>query len=77
MRISQTGANGKVKIVEVKAYGAVFVAQLAKNLPDYAIINADNYYWFATAMYIDQCDWSRGTCAHSTATTSVSARSNN
>ncbi|KAL4861389.1 hypothetical protein BDV12DRAFT_204059 [Aspergillus spectabilis] len=49
-----------------------------------AIINADSYTWFAHAMYLDSCDWSRGFCAdaadaadaEAAGTAAITARSN-
>ncbi|PKX88626.1 uncharacterized protein P174DRAFT_473398 [Aspergillus novofumigatus IBT 16806] len=42
-----------------------------------AVKNADTYTWFATAMYLDQCDWSRQICAQSASRSTVAKRSNN
>lgn len=41
------------------AYGPALTAVLASSSPDDAAHNADNYRWFATAMYLDSYDWSR------------------
>ena len=41
------------------AYGPVLCGYLAQGNPDTAISNADNYLWFATAMYLSAYDWSR------------------
>ncbi|OGE50200.1 hypothetical protein PENARI_c018G04463 [Penicillium arizonense] len=59
------------------AYGPENVSLLARSSTDFATKNADSYTWFATAMYLDQCDWSRTICAKSTATSTVTARSDN
>ncbi|KAJ5791819.1 uncharacterized protein N7518_008830 [Penicillium psychrosexuale] len=61
----------------VKAYYPTNVARLAIESKTKAIKNADSYAWFATAMYLDQCDWSRMICAQSTSTSTVTRRSNN
>ncbi|OJJ66436.1 hypothetical protein ASPBRDRAFT_201060 [Aspergillus brasiliensis CBS 101740] len=41
------------------AYFPTNVAELAKVSVDDAILNADSYAWFATAMYLPAMDWSR------------------
>ncbi|KAK9424885.1 hypothetical protein SUNI508_13338 [Seiridium unicorne] len=41
------------------AYGPTLGAALALASPNDAVHNADNYRWFATAMYLDGYDWSR------------------
>lgn len=43
----------------VKAYYLTNVAQLTIESKTKALKNADSYAWFATAMYLDQCDWPR------------------
>ncbi|KAJ9480816.1 hypothetical protein VN97_g12710 [Penicillium thymicola] len=48
-------SNGKFEA----AYGAVLTGSLAFADLDKAADNADNYMWFATAMYLPQYDWSR------------------
>ncbi|KAJ6031529.1 hypothetical protein N7540_002261 [Penicillium herquei] len=73
----------KRKVEDVKNNGGVTayfpknVAQLAIESASQAVINADTYAWFATAMYLDQCDWSRLMCAQSTSTSKVTKRSTN
>ncbi|KAF7131077.1 hypothetical protein CNMCM5793_004064 [Aspergillus hiratsukae] len=59
------------------AYFPPNVARLAEESKAKAVKNADTYTWFATAMYLDQCDWSRQICTQSTSTSSVAKRSNN
>lgn len=59
------------------AYFPQNVAQLARESKSKAVKNADSYTWFATAMYLDQCDWSRQICAQSTSTSTIAARSDN
>ncbi|GKZ21567.1 hypothetical protein AbraIFM66951_005227 [Aspergillus brasiliensis] len=44
---------------EKPAYFPNNVAELAKSSVDDAILNADSYAWFATAMYLPAMDWSR------------------
>ncbi|KAJ5972847.1 uncharacterized protein N7479_002765 [Penicillium vulpinum] len=41
----------------VTAYGAILTGSLALADPDQTAENADNYMWFATAMYLSQYDW--------------------
>ncbi|GLA52753.1 hypothetical protein AnigIFM63604_009629 [Aspergillus niger] len=60
-----------------KAYFPSNVAKLAEESTAKAVKNADSYTWFATAMYLDQCDWSRQICAQSISTSTVAKRSNN
>ncbi|KAH1298370.1 hypothetical protein KXW98_009336 [Aspergillus fumigatus] len=60
-----------------KAYFPPNVATLAAESKAKAVKNADTYTWFAIAMYLDQCDWSRQICAQSTSTSTVAKRSNN
>lgn len=60
-----------------KAYFPSNVAKLAEESTAKAVKNADSYTWFATAMYLDQGDWSRQICAQSTSTSTVAKRSNN
>jgi len=45
--------NGKV------IYGPVRSARLARRDSSAAAYNADNYRWFANAMYLNNYDWSR------------------
>lgn len=63
--------------LKTTAYGPLFVSKLARSSADFAVQNADSYTWFATAMYLDQCDWSRTICAKSTSISTVTARSDN
>ncbi|KAJ5105590.1 hypothetical protein NUU61_002937 [Penicillium alfredii] len=44
------------------AYTPRLCGLLARKYPYMAIKNADSYRWFATAMYIRQCDWSTMRC---------------
>ncbi|PKX88842.1 uncharacterized protein P174DRAFT_379765 [Aspergillus novofumigatus IBT 16806] len=60
-----------------KAYFPPNVATLAEESKAKAVKNADTYTWFATAMYLDQCDWSRQICAQSASRSTVAKRSNN
>lgn len=41
------------------AYGAALGAALATASARKAVHNADSYRWFATAVYLSSCDWSR------------------
>ncbi|KAL4946998.1 hypothetical protein BDW69DRAFT_204885 [Aspergillus filifer] len=59
------------------AYTPSLVMELARQkTASQAIRNADTYRWFANAMYLDSCDWSRGECAQAVSTATITARSN-